>query len=238
MIVRILIVGPPRCGNTWLKCLLSKMYDLTILRQVPTDFEGLAQKIESGWFGENSIFHQHFEPQETLYDLVDFVEAHLVTILRNPYDAFVSLYFFVQNMPQKFGPEHHLHVLCDREINNQAVLEFLEDSEFGYRVYLQLAFDWIRSQRSTIVRYENLRNSPKRTLQHVSRSITLASEERIIAAVQACQIKKMRKAKNARRKHFRKGKVNDHSNHLSEAHYEIFRNVNGDLIQALGYPVL
>lgn len=236
--MRIVIMGPPRCGNNWLKCLLSELYDLALLSQIPSDIQGLAQKIESGWFDENSIFHQHFEPLDTIFDLLDSVNARLFTIIRNPYDAFVSLYFFVQNMPQKFGPEHHLHILCDRAIDDSAVLGFLEDTDLGYRVYLQLAYDWMRSQRSYIVRYEELRNTPIRTLRHITRAFIPAPSEKIKEAVQNCQINKMRNMKNVRRKHFRKGKVDDYLNYLTEDHYEIMRNVNGELIQALGYSVV
>src|SRR3712207_7685878 len=43
-----------------------------------------------------SIYHQHCDFASGLCDAIEEVPAHLVTIVRNPYDQFVSMYHWVQ----------------------------------------------------------------------------------------------------------------------------------------------
>lgn len=132
---------------------------MEILSGVPGTVLELEEKNNVGWFTENSIFHQHFEPTQIFLDFVKSQKLHIVTILRNPYDEFVSLYFFVQNFPNKFDASHHLYILKNKPIEHPDVITFLEDMDLGFRVYLDLANAWLKSNRSKIVYYENLKKN-------------------------------------------------------------------------------
>ena len=97
--MRILIAGPPKTGNVWLKCLLGSIYDLELLKkpEVPLrpDLNLFKEWVEQGGFRDGTIFHQHYRYSDEFCRAVEAVPAHLVTIIRNPYDAFVSGYFTI-----------------------------------------------------------------------------------------------------------------------------------------------
>lgn len=236
--MRILIAGPPRAGNRWLKCLLAEIYGLNILEKVPNSLDGIQQKIQDGWYAEDAIFHQHLEPTSELMDLAGSVNARFVTILRNPYDSFVSLYFFVQNFQEQFGREHHLYIIRGKRLDHPDILAFLRDEELGYRVYLELANDWLKCKKSKIIRYEKLRNNPFWELSKLALRIKWVQPGNITRAVDHCSMNKMLKRGVQNPEHIRKGKVGDHHNYLTDAHYRIFREYHSDLIRALGYRVI
>jgi hypothetical protein len=68
--VRIIIAGPPKAGNVWLKCLLGHIYDLRPLTKQETpqrpQFHLLKAWLEGGNFPDGTIFHQHYDYRDEL----------------------------------------------------------------------------------------------------------------------------------------------------------------------------
>src|SRR5215207_7736903 len=108
--MRILIASPPKMGNTWLKHLLGSIYDLKLLTknkkrlknkkdEVPerADLGLFTEWVERGGFPDGTIFHQHHGYSGELCNIAAALPAHLVTIVRDPYDAFVSSYYNLQH---------------------------------------------------------------------------------------------------------------------------------------------
>src|SRR5215211_4837173 len=98
--MRILIVAPPKTGNSWLKCLFSSVYGLDWLTndRVPggTTLEAFAAWLSSDGFPDNAVFHHHYDYSPQFVELATRSSIQLATILRDPYDMFVSRYFFAQ----------------------------------------------------------------------------------------------------------------------------------------------
>ena len=71
--VRIMIAGPPKAGNVWLKCILGHIYDLRPLLKHETpqrpQFHLLKAWLEDGNFPDGTIFHQHYDYKDELADL-------------------------------------------------------------------------------------------------------------------------------------------------------------------------
>jgi hypothetical protein len=236
--MRIIIASTPKTGNIWAKCLLANIYNLQILFKPPSNEKQLKESIQQGWFEENSIFHQHFSPTETFFNLVDSIHCQIITTLRNPYDTFVSLFHFVQNFPKQFNrPEDPLHVLCGKSIDHPDVLNYISQGEQGFGLHIQVASDWLESGKTIILRYENLQETPFQELKKATDRISPASSATIREAIQACRAEKMRFQKKAWAKHIRKAEMGDWQNHLTEAHLEVFRTNHRALIQKLGYKV-
>src|SRR5215218_3117071 len=63
--VRIIIAGPPKAGNVWLKCILGHIYDLRPLtnRETPNrpQFQLFKDWVEAGGFPDGTVFHQHYD---------------------------------------------------------------------------------------------------------------------------------------------------------------------------------
>jgi len=89
--LRILIVSPPKTGNTWLRLLLRHAYGLRNV-DLPVPFAAeAATALGAGW-----ISHTHLLPHP---ELVDWLVAHDVTVLttvRHPGDTLASLFHYLR----------------------------------------------------------------------------------------------------------------------------------------------
>jgi len=241
--MRILIVAPPKTGNSWLKCLFSSVYELDWLTsdRVPggTTLQAFAAWLSSRGFPDNAVFHHHYAYSPQLVELARAESIQLATILRDPYDMFVSGYFFAQAQadnekrlakPKTSGRD----VMAGRAIDDPVVLDYLAER---FDKQLQMGIDWLESGASVVVRYEGLVDDPIAELQRATNQIQPASDEEIRAAVKTCQADALLNSRKGLRRRIRAATSGDWRNHLSPAHLEIFRDRHADRIRALGYGV-
>ena len=238
--MRILIAAPPKAGNMWLKCLLGTIYDLEWLKNTevphPPDRTTFREWAEQGGFRDGTIFHQHYDYSDEFCRAVEAVPAYLVTIIRDPYDAFVSTYFTLQqhvDTGRRTGPK--ADALMGKPLDHPDVLQFLDAD--GYRGNLEKANAWLHSGRSVVVRYEELHRDPVGELTRATNQIEPVDPERIKRAVATCSADNMRQRSRGMAKHVRTATVGDSNNHLGNAHLAIFRERYADLIRGLGYDV-
>jgi hypothetical protein len=241
--MRILIVAPPKTGNSWLKCLFSSVYDLDWLTpdRVPngTTLEALAAWLTSPGFPDNAVFHHHYDYSPHLVELATRDSIHLATILRDPYDMFVSRYFFAQALvgtekrPGKTR-ERLSDVLIGKAIDDPVVLAYLADN-FGAE--LQKGIAWLESGASVVVRYERLIDQPQAELTRTTEQIYPAAPNRVHSAIEACQAENLLRTRKGLKRRIRAATSGDWRNHLSPVHLAIFRDHHADRIRALGYEV-
>lgn len=242
--MRIVVSSPPKMGNKWLKCQLAHVYGLAWRMgddtpdTNPTKFE---EWVAEGNFEDGTIFHQHcrFTPQ--LCDVVDAVPAHHVTVVRDPYDAFVSMFYWLSTrsgQDLKKGKQRPKvrpkDVLIDKSLGDPEVLDFLRGK---YGDYIRKADDWTSSGRAVVARYENMIADPVAELKRVTDQIEPVDMATIEAAVEACTAENMRKMSEKMSTHVRSARVGDSREKLTEAHYAIFRERYAGLIEKLGYQV-
>ena len=239
--MKILIVAPPKTGNSWLKCLLSAAYGLEWLTsdKVPdgTDAADFRAWVESGRFPENGVFHHHYDYSPMLCDVAAAHGIHLATILRDPYDTFVSRYFFTQaqadnpNRGEK-GASHD--AMIGKAIDSPEAMDYLAN---GFTGTLEKGIEWLESGRSVVVRYEQLHADPVAELTRATNQIEPVAPERITRAIEACQADNLLQARKGLRRRIRSATVGDWRNHLNDDHLRIFREVHAGRIRALGYEV-
>lgn len=241
--MRIVIAAPPKSGNSWVKCLLASIYDLAWLRgdeapanSNPATFIAWAGQ---GNFPDDAIFHQHYDYSEALADTAAAVPAHLVTIIRDPYDAIVSLFFFVQAQAtvernRTLPEQRSASAIIGKAIDDPDTIDFL-DRRLGS--LLAKATAWVASGRSVVVRYEALHRDPMAELIRATAAIAPVAPERITRAITACEATTMRQAIPGLRKRIRTATVGDWRQHLTDAHLSRFRVTHGEQIHALGYEV-
>lgn len=242
--MRIVISSPPKMGNKWLKCLLSRVYNLQwiIGEDSPnTNPDKFRQFVLEGRFPDGTIFHQHCKYKPALVDVIDSIPAHSVTIVRDPYDAFVSMYHWMQTRTDydlergRVRPkERPRDALYDKALDDPVILEFLAGP---YGEHIKRAKDWVQSNRAIVVRYEDLHRDAATTLKQVTDRIEPVSDEQISQAVEACNAENMRNMSQRMAKHVRSAKVGDSRGKLGDEHLKIFREQYGDLITALNYDV-
>ncbi len=238
--VRIGIAGPPKAGNVWLKCILGTVYDLKPLGPKETPerprFPLFKEWVDGGNFPDGTIFHQHYDYSEELVDAVDAAGAHTVTIVRDPYDTFVSSYFTIQqhaDSDRRKGRRSDL--LLNKPLDHPDVLQYLRDG--GFRSNMVRAKEWIESGRTVVVRYEALHRDPVAELTRVTEQLGSVPVAKLEHAVDTCSAENMRKSGGGKSKHVRVAKVGDSRDRLNDDHLAIFREQHGDLIRSLGYDV-
>src|SRR5918993_3203478 len=174
----------------WLKCLLGRAYGLRWLRPFETperaDLPSLKSWLAADGFPDETIFHQHYDFAPELADALDAVPAHLVTIIRDPYDAFVSTYYTLQlHAAEKNRKGPKFTQIMGKPLNDPAVIEFLRNG--GYRKNLERARDWVASNRAVVLRYENLSRDPLAELARAADLIAPIGVDKLERAIDYCR---------------------------------------------------
>lgn len=237
--MRLLLAGTAKTGNVWIENILARIYELRILEppNVPSTSEADFEEFcNAERFADDSIFHQHFVPTERFFEIVEKVNCRVLTAIRNPYDIFVSLYFYIQNFRADFVKAADPGaVLIDRPIDDPIVLEFLK---YTFDEFLRSACRWVGGGKSIIVRYEDLHADPFAAISRITNLIQPRAEQRIRDAIAESSADVLRKQDPVFARHIRKGTVGDWRNHLTEQHLAIFREWHRDAIEYLGYAVI
>ena len=224
----------------WLKCLLGRAYGLRWLRSFETperpDLQALTSWLTANRFPDGTIFHQHYDYAPEVADALDAVPAHVVTIVRDPYDAFVSTYYTLQlHSAENNQKGRKFTELMGKPLNDPAVVDFLRRG--GYRNNLEKARDWANSGRAVVLSYENLSQDPLAELGRATEMIAPVSVESIETAIDYCSADRMRQRTKGGSKHVRAATVGDSERQLTADHLEAFREAYAEIIAELGYPV-
>ena len=224
----------------WLKCLLGRAYGLRWLRKFETperpDLPALTSWLAANRFPDETIFHQHYDYAPEVADAFDAVPAHVVTIVRDPYDAFVSTYYTLQQHSVEENQKGRKFTeLMGKELNDPAVIDFLRRG--GYRNNLEKARDWANSGRAVVLRYEDLIQDPLAGLQRAAAMIAPVSVESLETAIDYCRADRMRQRTKGGSKHVRAATVGDSQRQLTAAHFDAFREAYAEIIAELGYSV-
>lgn len=237
--MRLVIAGPPKAGNVWVKHILAECYGLTILPEgVPErDIMGFRRFIESGAFADGTIFHEHFRFSPEFRPVADSIGCHMVTIVRDPYDMFVSYYHYIQRFSESFvraAPDSPESRAIGKVIDSPEALLVLKRP---FEWYLLQANQWMHSGDSAVVRYEELHDDPVGAVRSLTARIEPADDARIHQALAASTPSALRQKSQPLALHVRSAIVGDWQNHLTDVHLEIFRNYHAELVRGLGYPL-
>jgi hypothetical protein len=238
--VRVIIAGPPKAGNVWLKCILAHIYGLRPLsnRETPQrpQLHLFQEWVAAGGFPDGTIFHQHYDYSPELVDLIEAVPAHVATIIRNPYDGFVSSYFTIQQHKDNGRRSgRRTDIMAGKPLSDPDVVAYLRNG--GFRNNMRRAKEWMESGRTLLVRYERLHSDPIEELRSITDRIQPVPDEQIAAGLESCTADKMRKMGGERSRHVREARVGDSHDKLNEEHLAVFRERYADLVTALGYEV-
>jgi hypothetical protein len=192
-----LIIGHPKSGNTWLKVMLSRLYqlryDLPESRLINTD--EFARRIPEipRIAATNGCYSYEGEVGRLLaVDAADNPLRHkpVVFLARHPIDIAVSWYHQFTKRQSRAKQELINHAI-EHPIDRRSVQmwDFVRHSDIGLPFLIEYQNTWARNiaalPRGLMVRYEDLRAEPvvtlSRILEHVGESF---SEDEIRAAVE------------------------------------------------------
>jgi hypothetical protein len=176
---RMLIIGHPKSGNTWLKVMISRLYQirhgLPANRLINTD--ELARKhpeiprlaASNGYYSYEGVIGEALAP-----DAPDGPLRHkpVLLIARNPLDIAVS-WFFQFTKRQSAHKQELINHFIEHPIDRRSVQmwEFVRHSDIGLPFLVDYLNTWERNlaalERSAMIRYEDLRAEPADTLKRV-----------------------------------------------------------------------
>ena len=176
---QMLIIGHPKSGNTWLKVMLSRLYQvrhgLPASRLINTD--ELARKhpeiprlaASNGYYSYEGVIGDALAP-----DAEDSPLRHKPTLLiaRNPCDIAVSWYFQFTRR-QSAAKQELINHFIEHPIDRKTIgmWDFVRHSDIGLPSLVEFLNNWEKSlsclDNSLIIRYEDLRAQPASTLRRV-----------------------------------------------------------------------
>ncbi len=201
--LKILIVATPKTGNTWLKLLLSHIYDLPVIEKSVPDPQDFKKAILT--FGNKWISHHHWVKPEP--DFINFFKSQgIITIstMRHPGDTLVSLFYFAKwflEANPAYASLRNDFETNDSETMGKNTLKYIQEG--GFAKLLQISASW-SPHTIGVVRYENMLAEPVKSLLELTSRIASVSEDRIKQAVAACEIHNLRQTGFDKR-FFRKG---------------------------------
>lgn len=162
--LRIAVMGTPRTGNTWLRELLSEVFDA---EQVAVHHPS-----EVAWdaLPDRVVLQLHWHPTEYLKRLLRSHGVAVVSLARHPLDVLLSVLRFAQREPNtrlwlagEGGDESALQAAGP---NDEAFLAWAE----GPRAAALLAVtpEWWRRSGTVQMTYEQLSGSPVESLRQVA----------------------------------------------------------------------
>lgn len=197
--LKIIIVGTPKTGNTWVKHLLGDLYNLPIVTLKP-EFDA----DEAAAAGPNWISHQHYLPKQALLTWAKANSVIFITAIRHPADVLISLWHHIQKHKGKNADiQQGASILgVAREIGGETTLSFVEND---FHVYLNLSIAWLQVPGAMTLRYEDLWTQPIEALARLTDAIEPRSRESLKLSLCACELGLMQQLLDPERKLIRQG---------------------------------
>lgn len=236
--MRIVVVGSPQSGDTWLRCLLAALYDFDPLApvQAPSraNLSAVRDWLAAGGFKDNGALLQNIRYAPEIASALEALGALVVTPVRNPYDQFVATYLAAQTRPASArSPERKRprkdNVLVGKPFDHPDVLTYLAE-EFG--TVLARTTEWLDSDRTSPVRYEDVAADPTAALQPLAQQLGPFPAERVAAALADCDRFKEQGTRPATRR--RDAEPLEPPPALAEAHLRAFAR-HAPIVRKLGY---
>jgi hypothetical protein len=261
----MLIIGHPKSGNTWLKVMISRLYqirfDLPASKLINTDELALRHPEIPRLAATNGYYSYEGEVGKALAaGAADNELRHkpVLLIARNPIDIAVSWYFQFTRRQSKEKQELINHFI-DHPIDRKKIemWEFVRHSDIGLPFLIQFLNTWERNiaelPNAHILKYEHLRTEPAKALRQVTDMINAGfTDDEIQQAVEFGSfdnLKKMegsgffkqggmtlRNADDPNSFKVRRGKINGYHDYFNEEQVaELEALVRENLSPAFGY---
>lgn len=207
---RILIASTPKTGNTWLKLLFARLFQLRTPYLGPVFCQTAAEQLGKGW-----VTHQHFFPENALLGWAGANGVWLLTMLRHPADSLVSLYHYCCNYPALYqGDPEIAEALTEDAESRQASVskehhivdgKLIRTLQDRVMADLNISISWVLSGQSEILRYEDLCSNPASILSRLTSIRSPVSIHEIERSIDSCHIDLLRKTYRADDRFFRRG---------------------------------
>ncbi len=215
---RVLIIGHPKCGNTWLRTMLSRLYqvrfgmasDFTVKTDELALRHPLAPRLlaTNGWYSYEAVIGEALAEESPDSEIV---HKPVVLLARHPCDIAVSWYH--QFTKRQSGYKRELinawirEPLDHREVD---LWSFVRHGELGLPGLIEFLNVWERRvselPKGIVVRYEDLRADPVPELRRITSLMGEEfSDKELAAAAEWASFENLSKLELAG--HFRSGGI-------------------------------
>lgn len=236
--LKIIIVGTPKAGNTWLRYLFSELYHLPMVG-LDADF----RSIDWNAFGPRWVGQQHYPPEPELLALAAERGFVFVTPVRHPGDVLVSLRHYVDSREERDTFAENMRVVQPDAMLDDGKGKFgehtLRFTQRGFFLKMHLSIYWLRCGQTHGVRYEDLWLHPIETFKALTDRIVPQPIEKVRRALCACEIGIMQSVQDRKKTLVRKGGINGWRDALPEDIQQVLREQAPYPAQfaALGYDM-
>ena len=158
-------------------------------------------------------------------------------IYRDPRDMLVSQVFFATDMHEEHGMHAYYKSLPDFSARLRVAITGIDKDGLkmvSVKQRYEGVFQWLEQQNVMCIRFEDLINNRDATLDAMLNEVEKTGYKIPTPRGQALSI--LVDAINPKKSHtFRSGKTGGWSQHFTEEHRELFKEVAGDLLVKLGY---
>ncbi|MFN8435183.1 MAG: sulfotransferase domain-containing protein [Anaerolineales bacterium] len=158
-------------------------------------------------------------------------------IYRDPRDMLVSQVFFATDMHEEHGMHDYYNSLPDFAARLSVAITGIDKDGLkmvSVKQRYEGVFEWLKQKNTMCIRFEDLINNRNATLlsmldevESTGYKIPTPREKALSILVDAIQPKKSHT--------FRSGKTGGWTQHFTEEHKKLFKEVSGDLLVRLGY---
>ncbi len=206
----LIIIGHPKSGNTWLRTMLSRLYQvrygLPEARYIKTD--ELARRhpaiprlaATNGYYSYEGIIGKVLDVNAPDSELC---HKPKLLLARNPCDIAVSWYFQFTKR-QSASKQELINHFIEHPIDRHTISmwDFVRHSDIGLPFLIEYLNTWERNlsrlERSLVVRYEDLRTQPAAILKQIVQLMDEpCSDAEIREAVEFCSFENLRKLESA-----------------------------------------
>lgn len=236
--LKIIIVGTPKAGNTWLNYLLAELYVLDRV-ELDADF----REVDWKGLGPRWVGQQHYPPEPELLEIAREHGIVFVTPVRHPGDVFVSLRHYADNRDERDEAPEFMHAVMPDSMLEDGPGVFGEATRAyarnGFYLKLHLSLYWLRGGWSHGVRYEEMWQRPVETFKALTDRIVPMPLEKLRHALCACEIGLMRANHDPKGKFVRKGGLGSWRDEMDPELQSILRDDEPYPAQlaALGYSM-
>lgn len=170
--LRILILSPPKTGNTWLRLMLRETYGLRDV-DLPVPFDAEAATA----LGHRWVSHAHVLPTRALVQWLISENITVITTVRHPGDTLVSLFHYLRWSGDAQDPAFQL----TREDGDKPGSGTHRFAQSLYAQLYAIAEAWFELG-SHLVRYEDLLADPLAMLRSLCTRIQPAADSLLIRA--------------------------------------------------------
>jgi hypothetical protein len=227
--IRVAILSTPRSGNTWLRYLVSTIYDVTsIAMHSPAD-------VDWANLPDRCVLQMHWHRLPSFYERLQNNGFQIVVLARHPIDILISILHFAIHEPTSRwleGEEGNEHSIYGAMPRSAPFLEYATGRRAA--ALLSVTSEWWTEPDVLQVHYESLALDPHSVLKFLVDTLGGKPRRTVAEVVESGTIPRLRRLTQCDR-HFWQGRPGHWRTLLTQPEADAIRVTHSRIFDELGY---